>query len=133
MKTPEYISGHEKVIEYYGWWPTFHDAEVRELFLNHIGPTCKMKIYVYDMYRNQDTLEWSKSDRYAVVSFQFNQIEEIELKNFNKQNVLSCIEFKKEEKGIINVSFPSIYGLDGYIRCKNIEVIGLDKLLEKKI
>lgn len=128
ITVPTYISGHEKVTGHYGWWPTFHDAEILEIQLTRDGPACRIKLFVYDMYRAPNTREWVETEKYANILFQFNDVVDIDLKGFNEQNVLSRIDFNKVANDIIEIRLPSIYGLNGSIRCKKVEVVDLEPL-----
>ncbi len=81
--------------------------------------------YVYP-----ETLEQVETDRYSKILIQFNQIQDVELHDFNERNVISCMVFEKVNDDIIQVTLPSIYGLGGSFKCKSVDVVELEALSE---
>jgi Immunity protein 50 len=101
------IPGAEEIISWYGKWPSFHDAEILELHLERTGRSW-IKIY-------------NVGNKYGVVTFNMEQVTDLELTDFSQQNVIGCLEVEETPKGIRLTMIPC-YGLAGYLEAKQISV-----------
>ncbi len=82
------IQNAESLIEIFGRFPSFHDAEVWKIILNRRGsenhlPALEALIYVYS------------SGRKCLVNLEFAGIFGLKLENFNHQNVLGDLEIRE--------------------------------------
>jgi hypothetical protein len=105
MSPPIHIANHEKVVEAFGYWPLFHDAEVRSLKLDRnrtlfdatANPCVELVIHA---------LEWTEakgsapaSFNHHLVHFEFEEIDDVQLIGFNHQNALHGLRFEPAEAG----------------------------------
>ena len=60
------FEGANKVIEWFGKWPSFHDAEIIELRLVRYG-TCRLKIHTWNTKSEVDEKGFYVTDKHAVV------------------------------------------------------------------
>jgi immunity protein 50 of polymorphic toxin system len=109
------IIGADRLIEHFGAWPSFHDAEVVRLVLDRRGangPTAEMLVHTV-------------LGRYSLVRFEFEQITSCELSDFNHQNVLFHLRTDPETaygKAAVRVTLDSSSGLVGSIVCRRLVV-----------
>jgi len=94
----ESIEAHETVLKAFGYWPAFHDAEVRSLVLDRNGALFdKVADARVDLYLH--ALEWTKAEKpmfnHHLVHLRFHDVEELALQGFNHQNAI--FELKIEE------------------------------------
>src|SRR5262249_21269440 len=104
FEAPE-IPGATHVIAWFGYWPTFHDAEVLSITLDRLLG-CRVAIHVFEMTPEVDSRGHYASAKHAVVTFcleGFPQgqygITNTRIESFNHQNVLSGVSVKKRAEG----------------------------------
>ena len=74
----EYLRGADKVIAWFGRWPSFHDAELLELHLHGVGLS-SMKIRAFNMTNRVDAQGCFVSEKHAIVTFVFEGLKELKL------------------------------------------------------
>ena len=107
------IAGAEALRQWFGSWPSFHDAEVISLSLARKGSSV-LRIYPY------------YPDRCAIVDFIFEDVTDIELHDFSSQNVIMSLSIERaiDQNGdpVYRLSLSPCYGLAGRIDAKSIRV-----------
>jgi hypothetical protein len=110
----ENITGADKVIEWFGYWPSFHDAEVVEMYASRAGISW-IKIHVWRV-----TQDWVP-EKDVVVTFEFNDIRDWTLSEFNHQNVIASLLIKPFESGI-KVRLEPCFGLCGTVLATQVSI-----------
>lgn len=117
----------------FGHFPSFHDAEVLRIALTRKDirtlPTLEAEVHVFEM-----TSE-IKDERYvlqhhSLVTFQFLEIDELSLNDFNNQNVLQGLFIQdvssdQLENIKFEVSFDGIHGMDARFKCSSIKILSV--------
>jgi len=67
LETPN-IPGAADVVAWFGYWPTFHDAEVLSITLERSG-TSRVVIHAFEMTPELDETSHYISAKHAVVTF----------------------------------------------------------------
>ena len=94
----ENILGADKVIAWFGKWPSFHDAKLLELHLHHTGRS-SMKIHAFNMTNRVDAQGNFVSEKHTIVTFVFEGLKELKL-NENELSVPNTIlDFTLEYRG----------------------------------
>jgi hypothetical protein len=126
FEAPE-IPGAADVLAWFGYWPTFHDAEVLSIALNRSGESC-VAIQAWEITPEIDPSGSFVLAKHAVVTFRltgFPQdewgITRTEIASFNGQNVLSGAVVKKIQNGY-ELVLEGIHGVDGSIVCERMSV-----------
>ena len=95
MSGPESsISHSERVVSHFGYWPTFHDAEVLWIRLDRqssdLGgpPTLDAALYAFEMTDRVDVSGHYVLQKHALVQFRFSGVVESTIDGFNHQNAL---------------------------------------------
>jgi hypothetical protein len=124
----ERIQNHSHVLEAFGYWPSFHDAEVRSLVLDR-NTTLFEGIADAQIEVCLHALEWTREAHPAynhhLVQFRFHEVDEVKLNGFNHQNAI--LEFRIEnlaEMGL-KVTFVPAHGLSGSFRAGRAEVVSV--------
>jgi hypothetical protein len=110
----ENIPGADKVIEWFGYWPSFHDAEVIEMYASRAGVSW-IKIHAWRL------TEYWVPEKDVVVTFEFNDIRDWTLSEFNHQNVIASLSIKAFESGI-KVRLEPCFGLCGTVLAKQVSI-----------
>jgi len=95
--------GHEKVVEAFGYWPLFHDAEVRSmsfdrnriLFDTISNPCVGLVVHAFEWTVAKDNSP--PSFNHHIVHFEFEEVDEVRLSGFNHQNAILSIRFEPGE------------------------------------
>jgi len=121
MEPYERIVNHELVTNWFGCWPAFHDAEVLSMHLDRrpladgFGPSLTVRLHTFEMTGDVDERGHYKLVKHAIVTFEFDGMEEISLDGFNCQNVISVLALEDATSGegqpALDVSFGSCYGV----------------------
>ena len=84
------LPGAENLIEWFGRWPSFHDAEILSIELNRLGAS-RIRIHVWNRLADVDTRGFYKHDKHCTVTFKLEQISDLELADFQppKRNFLA--------------------------------------------
>jgi len=107
------LHGSDAVVQWFGGWPSFHDAEIISLSVARTGESV-LRVYPY------------YPDKPATVDFIFAEITDMELAGFSGQNVIFSLEIEEvidqtKEKAI-RLTLSPCYGLAGRIDAKRLRV-----------
>ena len=129
IKPQDVITGAEKIISIYGRWPDMHDFEVlkvvfeRDLPDDESGPFITVFIHMW----HADNVGYSK---HTVVGIRFNSVLEHRVDGFNRQNVIDDMAIRvgtdNDRNRIYYVTMPGIFGFDGKITCRSMEVVSVE-------
>jgi len=107
------LRGASAVVEWFGSWPDFHDAEVISVFLPRTGESV---IRVYPYYPGKP----------ATVDFILEQLTDIELEDFSSQNVINSltVETATDQNGdhVYRLTLSPCYGVAGRVDAKSLRV-----------
>lgn len=113
------IDGWQAIVDWFGFTPNFHDAEVVSIDLRREPEVSFVRVHAWRT--NEDLTESGhfRQDRHALVTFSIKRIRSSHLTFWNHQNVLSELWIEQGDEGLV-LKMPGIYGLDGEITALNI-------------
>ncbi|HEX5236771.1 MAG TPA: hypothetical protein VFW25_15735 [Silvibacterium sp.] len=107
------LAGADAVKDWFDGWPSFHDAEVVSIFLARQKESV---LRVYPYYPQKP----------ATVDFIFEDVTDIELKDFSGQNVIFGLEIQKatDQNGssVYRLFLAPCYGMAGTIDAKSLRI-----------
>lgn len=126
------IRGSEQLTRVFGYWPSFHDAEVVRLELVRAasfgeGPELLADVHTFEI-TNEVGLDGRLVLRHHVlVSFRFRGVDQLHIKDWNNQNALmglrlEDIRSRQLELLRFEVSFDSAWGMAAKFLCRSIEI-----------
>lgn len=130
MPGTRHIRDYQRVVDWFGQEPSYHDAEVirvvldRERHEGRDGPTLFLSIHAFTTRWNEVTASGHfRSDHHAVITFAFYDGTAIHLDLFNHQNCISGIQFKDlapkdAHAPQLEVTIGSSYGLVAEFACR---------------
>ena len=82
------IAGAEKILEQFGRFPTFHDAEVLKIVLerDHLSVSLRLLVPEY-----KDRIQTGNVE----VELRFLDVEKLKIEDFNYQNVIGSLTFRE--------------------------------------
>ena len=81
-----------------------------------------IRVWTFKVHRDQtDSNGYYKTTDHSIVTFRFDEPDELVIEGFNHQNVLFDITFKLVDK-MVHVRFEGIYGIHASLRCQKFTV-----------
>lgn len=139
----QFIEGSSKLIDIFGYWPSFHDAEVLDLSLTrgevkpekglYIFPILTVTIHLWELTREVNERGFLKCIKHTLAVLRFRNVDNLALANFNHQNAIFGLTFGIEARGhctngeplppFIAVEFEPAHGCDLKFKCFGVEVV----------
>ncbi len=127
MEPYEHIVKHKLITDWFGSWPSFHDAEVLSMYLDRKpletrpGPSLVVRVHAFEMTREVDDRGYYKLRKHAIVTLEFAGVEGISLDGFNCQNALAGLDLEEgvnqEGQPALTVVFHSSFGVGCDFQC----------------
>jgi len=114
------IPGAQQLFDWFGYWPSFHDAEVLSVELNRTGPS-KVRAHTWEITDKVDAHGYYVCEKHCIAIFSLDELTRVEVLHFNNQNALSDLEFYPEADEFVLFFHPS-HGLQGSIRAKRVTI-----------
>lgn len=138
MSEAQLITGAEKLTSVFGYWPSFHDAEIVWIKIDRSagsdsddrGPTLDTLIHAFEMTKEIDSNGYYCLRNHVLVHLRFHEAVELSLEGFNHQNVLmeltiSDLTERQLERVRWRVHFASSWGVESTFNCYHAEVISV--------
>jgi len=128
MSANDRVINGNLIVERFGTWPSFHDAEVISVLLSGHRPkqpSCEMVVDGWMMTNKVDARGYYVSEKHSLVTFRFEELIASDFSNFNDQNCLSSLWIEEEpfqNESALRVQLPTNYGLEGSALCRRVVV-----------
>lgn len=132
MDVVKRIQGADKLIGVFGYWPSFHDAEVVWLRLDRepvfYGPTLEILIHAFEITSEVGSDGCYVLRHHVLARFRFHQVVGLTMEDFNYQNALfglSITDIRERQMEMIDfeVTLSSSFGLSGSFQCGRVELV----------
>jgi Immunity protein 50 len=114
------IVGAKELHDWFGYWPSFHDAEIVSLHLNRRSPS-KMLIHTWNTTKEVDAGGFYVMNNHVVVEFVLEDIVDLDFGDFSSQNVISSLHVEKKGAGF-TLTLGPCYGLAGTIEATKVTI-----------
>ncbi len=139
MEAYEFIDGHERIVAHFGFWPSFHDAEVFKLVLERSNVKPKTQIDpVLDLHLRGWVLtsEIAPAGHYtqqgdALFHFRFEGVRDLQIEGFNGQNVLTALNLElatspdKPGKNVLKVELEHCFEFEASFTAERARLISI--------
>lgn len=137
MEAVEGIAGAEQLVAVFGYWPSFHDAEVLWLRLDRrdhgegcYGPTLEALVHAFEMTSEVGADGYYILRHHVLVHLRFLDVVELRLDGFNYQNALMGLTLtdlrdRQMERVRWEIHFDSAFGADASFQCYAAEVVSV--------
>lgn len=115
------IPGWPNLIDWFGYSPGFHDAEVESIALNRSPEPSVIRIHAWHMNDDVDEKGFYRLSHHATACFILNEIVEQNLSGWNHQNVLMGLQVVKHNEGHALI-LDGTFGVTGRIAARDISV-----------
>jgi|SRR5438309_4504563 len=114
------VTGASDLLDWFGYWPSFHDAEILELHLNNVEASV-LRVHTWRMTDRVDSSGYFECDKNVVAEFRLCQITKAELYELEGVGVAFGIRFEQTSDGI-QVQIDAAYGVSGSITAKQLQI-----------
>ena len=114
------VPGAQQLFNWFGCWPSFHDAEVLSIELNRTGAS-KIRVHNFEVSDEVDPKGFNLCRKHCVVTFVLEDLSTVELAHFNHQNALLRLAFYRENDEYVLVFAPA-HGIEGTLKAKNVSI-----------
>ena len=127
MDTPTYILNHQAVLDVYGQWPLFHDAEVSTyVAATSESQSLALTLHTWQMTNEVDAKGYFVLRKHTLVSFRFDGIFDVEMAAFGADNILFGMKFFPGSGGSsFRVVLDSVMDKSGSFSARKGEVISV--------
>ena len=126
------FEGKSLVMDRFGYWPDFHDAEIKYFALwtpSKVGDlaSAEMKIHCWELTSELDETNHYVLKNHSLVTFSFLHIEGISMDGFNHQNAifsLNITDLAPEKTGVVawEIQVEPSFGVELELKCQRIVV-----------
>ncbi len=132
------IEDSDKLSNIFGYWPTFHDAEVLDLHFwrgdvppdagRYEFPVFSVKLHVWELTKEVNADGYFVLRHHTLTTLRFHEVDEFEMDGFNHQNAILRLSItqKQRAKGplpVFEVQSDSAFGMGASFTCVRVEVI----------
>lgn len=115
------VDNAEAVLEWFGFWPTFHDAEVLTVALRRDLPSTIEILTALPRVRERAGELIAGRATVVVVTFTFGRVVDVRMEDFSTQNVIASLLIALRGDTIRVEIYPS-FGIGGYIETDRLSV-----------
>ncbi|MFY9673728.1 MAG: Imm50 family immunity protein [Terriglobales bacterium] len=131
------IVGSEKLITIFGYWPSFHDAEIVELNFwrgdvqpekgIYDFPVLTLKVHLWELTTKTDREGYLITRYHTFTILRFYDVDDFQMEGFNHQNAIMELILRSEERNegpspYFAVKIEPAFGMGASFKCLRIEV-----------
>jgi len=132
------IVGSEKLTTIFGYWPSFHDAEVLELHFwrgdiqtdkgIYDFPVLTFKIHVWELTNKVDPQGYLVLQHHMLTTLKFYDVDDFQMQGFNHQNAMMGLAISSEQRSdgpspYFAVEVAPAFGMGASFKCLRMEVV----------
>jgi hypothetical protein len=124
------IQGAEHLTRIFGTWPTFHDAEVLRVRLDHngeVGASLEIEVHVFEMTSEVHDRGYFVLRHHTLATIRFDGLSALDMRRFTTQNVIAGLNVEEvsepEDPSLVwRVELDSSVGMEASFDCAAITV-----------
>ncbi len=127
MEAPTFISNYQTLLDHFGYWPSFHDANV----IFYAGPTADrptvdLVLHTWEMTSEVDAKGYYVLRKHALVTFRFAGVHDASLERFDSGNILFGMEITRAgNTDSFHVELDSVMDMSGDFSATSGEVLSV--------
>jgi hypothetical protein len=133
-----FIDGGRKLTDIFGYWPSFHDAEVIEVGLwrgdvepeagRYVFPILKVQLHVWELTEDTNSKGFLISRYHTLTTLRFHDINEFQMEGFNHQNAILGLSIARQDRSegptpVFAVHFNPAHGMGASFICSRVDVV----------
>lgn len=126
------IQGSAQLTSVFGYWPSFHDAEVVRLELVRLasfaeGPDLLADLHAFEMTKDVGPDGYFVLRHHVLVSFRFRGVDQLRIEGWNNQNALMGLRIEDISSRQLDalqfeVCFDSAFGVAAEFLCRGVAI-----------
>ena len=132
------IAGSENLTTIFGYWPSFHDAEVLELhfwrgeILPDKGvynfPVLTLNIHLWELTNKVNSKGFLVRQHHTLATLRFHDVEDFQMQGFNHQNAMMGLALSSAQRSegpspYFAVEVEPAFGMGASFKCLRMEVV----------
>jgi hypothetical protein len=120
------IEGAAQLVDVYGYWPSFHDAQVETVVIERRGPTVTIHFITNDQVDKDGVQE---RDKLAQVTIRWHEVKDLSLNgiDWEENNWIDGLTVRRDGDDVRTVIDP-MDGFHGFIVAGRIEVLDVQPI-----
>ena len=114
------VPGAASFIDWFGYWPKFHDAEVVSCELQRAVES-RVVVHTFEMTKEVDEKGFFVLDKHSLVTFVLSDLQAVEIAHFNDQNALWELALTHSEGNFV-LTFDPSHGMSGKLAAKQVRL-----------
>ncbi len=114
------LPGGKDLIDWFGFTPRFHDAELIEIDLSSVRSSTLL-IHAWATTDKLDSQGYFITDKHVVVTFTLEQVTHISLSHFHLQGIISDLRITKSGDAY-RIIWEGSYGVEGTLCAKQVRI-----------
>jgi hypothetical protein len=142
------IEGSDKLTNIFGYWPSFHDAEVIALNFwrgnvdtetgSYDFPVLTVKMHLWEITNDVNGRGYLGRHKHTLTTIQFRDVDEFRMEGFNHQNAILGLDIVEEERPqgptpVFRVTFRPAFGIGAAFICLRIGVLSAAPCTEQGV
>ena len=125
MEAPTFLNNYQALLDHFGYWPSFHDANV----ISYAGPTAEcqtvdLTLHTWEMTSEVDAKGYYVLRKHALVAFRFAGVHDASLERFDSGNILFGMDITPAgDADSIHVELDSVMDMSGDFSATSGEII----------
>jgi len=120
LEVTDEVPGTRELIKWFGYWPSFHDAEVLDLNLVRTGRST-VRVHTFEMTDQVNSQGFFICAKHVIVTFVFDGVTGLQLNDFNAQNVIAGLQLRQTAEGY-ELALEPCYGMEGTITANHVHL-----------
>jgi hypothetical protein len=127
MKVPTFLRNYEKVLDFFGYWPSFHDAKVASYTRANAGhEIVNLTLHTWEMTSEVDAKGYFVLRKHVVIAFYFADVHDIALEPIASGNILFDMSIARDnEADSFVVNLNSVMDISVSFAARSGEVVSV--------
>ena len=127
MEAPTFLGNYKALLDHFGYWPSFHDANV----MSYAGPTAEsdtvdLVLHTFEMTSEVDAKGYYVLHKHVLVTFRFAGVHDASLERFDSGNILFGMDITRAgDAGSFHVELDSLMDMSGDFSATSGEVLSV--------
>ena len=136
--TEHLIIGSEKLTNIFGYWPSFHDAEILDLHFwrgdiqtdkgIYNFPVLTLKVHLWELTNKVDPKGFLILQHHTLTTLRFYDVNDFQMQGFNHQNAMMRLAVSSEQRTeapspYFAVVVEPAFGMEASFKCLRMEVL----------
>ena len=120
LEVTDEVPGASELTRWFGYWPSFHDAELLDVELHRTGHST-VRIHTFEMSSEVNSRGSFIYTKHVIVGFILEGLRNLRLNDFNGQNVISGLDLKQTADGY-ELTLEGCHGVEGTLTADRIHI-----------